>query len=366
MKTLNKSVLAIFLCIAPFLVFGQQVGPNLAFEKKVYDFGDIKEESGVAEYDFQFTNTGNQPLIISQVTASCGCTTPSWTKAPIKPGEKGYIKVAYDPKNRPNKFNKSITVYSNGEPKVVSLRITGNVIPKPRTIEDDYPYEMGPIRYKSNHFAFVKVIKDQTKTMNLAFINTSGETQTITFDRVPDHLQLKAVPETVKPNEKGIIEGRYDASKVNDWGFVVDRVNILYNGESKPNNRMTISATITEDFDGMSAAERARAPKIEFEEKVFNFGNMKQRATVEHEFVFKNSGQSDLLIRKVSSSCGCTAVSPREKTIKPGQSSSIKAIFSSGTRVGRQNKSITIITNDPASPNVILRVSGEVAAPDTK
>ena len=121
-----------------------------------------------------------------------------------------------------------------------------------------------------------------------------------------------------------------------------------------------------EGEEGMSEEEMARAPKIEFREKVFNFGNMQQRSSVEHDFVFTNTGKSDLLIRKVSSSCGCTAVSPKEKTIKPGQSSSIKAIFSSGTRVGRQNKSITIITNDPVSPNVILRVSGTVTAPDAK
>jgi hypothetical protein len=364
MRTLNKTILSAILIILPFVLSGQHVGPTLAFEKKVHDFGDIQEEGGVAEYDFQFTNTGNQALVISQVTASCGCTTPSWTKAPIKPGEKGYVKVAYNPKNRPNKFNKSITVYSNGDPRVVSLRITGNVIPKPRTIEDDYRFPIGPVRYKSNHFAFVKVFKGEVKTMQLEIINTSDQAQTINFDRLPPHLELKAIPETLKPGEKGVVEGTYDASKIGDWGFVVDRVDVLYNGERKPNNRLTISATITEDFEGMSAEARARAPKIEFQEKVFDFGTMKQRSTVEHEFIFTNTGQSDLLIRKVSSSCGCTAVSPKEKTIKPGESSSIKAIFSSGTRVGRQNKSITIITNAPDSPTVILRVSGNVAAPD--
>jgi len=73
-----------------------------------------------------------------------------------------------------------------------------------------------------------------------------------------------------------------------------------------------------------------------------------------------------LIIRKVNSSCGCTAVSPKEKVIRPGQSSSIKAVFSSGTRVGRQNKSITVITNDPKSPNLVLRVTGEVEVPSTE
>ncbi len=367
MKNTYKIILITLFTASTFTAFSQQLGPTIAFVDKTHNFGDIKEQDGVVTHDFTFTNTGNKPLIISRVTASCGCTTPTWTKKPVAPGEKGFIKVAYNPRNRPNKFNKSVSVYTNAQPQMASLRIIGNVIPKPRTIEDDYPYLIGPVRYKSNHFAFVKVMKSKPKTMRLAVMNTSDRTQKISFEQVPAHLKLKAIPETLKPNEKGVIEGAYDAGLVNDWGFKVDRVLLVYNDDnSNKNNRLTISATISEDFGTLTPEALAKAPKIEFKEKVFNFGKMKQKTSVEHEFVFTNTGKSDLMIRKVSSSCGCTAVSPKEKTIKPGQSSSIKAIFSSGTRVGRQNKSITVITNDPKSTTVILRVSGEVEAPPSK
>ncbi len=362
-----KKIIAAFVILVflPGLygIHAQQTGPTIAFEEKVHDFGNIKEEAGLATFNFKFKNTGSEPLIINRVTASCGCTSPTWTKEPVPPGGEGKIQVAYNPKNRPNKFNKSITVYSNASQKVVALRITGNVIPKPRTIEDDFPFLIGNVRFKTNHMAFVKVNKGQKKTVNIQVINTSDQNQTISFSQVPAHLKLEAHPATLKPKEKGVITGVYDASKVNDWGFVVNRVLVNYNGKEDRNNRLTISATISEDFSNMTPEQIENAARIEFQEKVFNFGKMSQKSTVEHNFAFKNTGKTDLMIRKVRSSCGCTAVTPRETTIKPGGTSQIKAIFNSGTRVGTQNKSITVITNDPKNPTVVLRVTGTVEAP---
>lgn len=361
-----KATMAILAFIAiPYSMYAQQTGSTIAFEEKIHDFGNIKEEAGLATYDFKFKNTGNQPLILNKVTASCGCTSPTWTKEPVPPGGGGSIKVAYNPKNRPNKFNKSITVYSNASQKVVALRITGNVIPKPRTIEDDFPFLIGNIRFKTNHMAFVKVTKKQKKTVSIQVINTSDQDQTISFSQVPAQLKLQAQPVTLKPKEKGVITGIYDASLVNDWGFVISRVSVTYNGKEDRNNRLTISATISEDFSNMTPEQIEDAAQIVFTERVFNFGKMKQKSTVEHNFTFKNNGKNDLLIRKIRSSCGCTAVTPSETTIKAGGTSQIKAIFNSGTRVGRQNKSITVITNDPKNPNIVLRVTGEVEAPES-
>ncbi len=105
------------------------VNPNAAdfkFEKEVHDFGTIKE--GVqAEYTFKFTNTGKEPLVISNVQASCGCTTPKWTKEPIKPGESGSVTAIYNSKGRPGTFNKAITITSNAKTPQKVLFIKGNV-----------------------------------------------------------------------------------------------------------------------------------------------------------------------------------------------------------------------------------------------
>ena len=113
-------------------VVAQEVsnGPKIEFNKEVHDYGNIKYGSN-GTCTFEFTNTGNSPLIISEAKGSCGCTVPSWPKEPIAPGAKGTISVKYDTK-KPGAINKNVTIKSNAvnQPNMV-IRIKGNVSPAP-------------------------------------------------------------------------------------------------------------------------------------------------------------------------------------------------------------------------------------------
>jgi len=105
-------------------------GPKISFETTLHEYGDIELNSD-GSFDFVFTNTGNEPLILSKPRSSCGCTIPSWPKEPILPGESNVIKVTYNTK-KAGPFNKTVTVYSNAKGKSsVVLRIKGKVISKP-------------------------------------------------------------------------------------------------------------------------------------------------------------------------------------------------------------------------------------------
>jgi len=92
----------------------------------VHDFGEIAEGQ-VVEYSFRFTNTGSKPLVVSNVSASCGCTVPEKPEEPVKPGESGFIKVKFDSNRRPGETSKSITVIANTEPAFPTLTIKGIV-----------------------------------------------------------------------------------------------------------------------------------------------------------------------------------------------------------------------------------------------
>lgn len=94
---------------------------NMAFEKEIHDFGTIPE-GPAAEVEFKFTNTGAEPINLKQVNASCGCTTPSWSKEPILPGQTGVIKASYATERRPGGFTKSITVVSDAGTKVLTIK----------------------------------------------------------------------------------------------------------------------------------------------------------------------------------------------------------------------------------------------------
>jgi len=101
---------------------------TIVFDKYKYDFGTIKESNGKVSAVFTFTNKGDSPLVISKVTVSCGCSAAEWTREPVAPGEQGYIKATYDPTNRIYTFERSLTVYSNGNPSMIVLSIQGTTI----------------------------------------------------------------------------------------------------------------------------------------------------------------------------------------------------------------------------------------------
>ncbi len=131
-KTMKRfSLMLMFSILLSTLAYSQS-SANAKFAKKIYDFGTIKEEIGAVTTQFDFTNTGSSPLIIQRVSASCGCTTPTYTKEPILPGKSGTIDVKYSTIARPGNFRKNVTVYTNVPDSVYVLTITGRVTPRVR------------------------------------------------------------------------------------------------------------------------------------------------------------------------------------------------------------------------------------------
>jgi hypothetical protein len=132
---MKKAVLSLVVLFVALLSVNKsyaqvESGPKIEFSKETHDYGTVKYGADGA-CTFEFKNTGNEPLIISNAKGSCGCTVPDWPKEPIAPGAKGTITVKYDTK-RPGAINKSVTITSNAvnEPTKV-IRIKGNVLPAP-------------------------------------------------------------------------------------------------------------------------------------------------------------------------------------------------------------------------------------------
>ncbi len=118
------------VCLVAISAMGDEGYANASFAVKKHDFGTIKEADGPVSCTFEFTNTGDKPMLIIDATASCGCTHPEYPTKPIKPGKKGKIKVTYSPIGRPGAFKKSVKVKTNGKERTTVLRIEGTVIPK--------------------------------------------------------------------------------------------------------------------------------------------------------------------------------------------------------------------------------------------
>ncbi len=331
--------------------------PQIVFENLEHDFGSFKESDGVQTTTFKFTNKGEVPLVLNNVRASCGCTTPKWTREPVEPDGTGEIQVSYNPKNRPGSFNKTAMVSSNAENGTTVLRIKGSVEEREKTLSELYPRKIGSLRVKTNHVSFSRMKENDVETKDIELVNDTGEPVEVGFRKVPDHLSVKVEPEVIQPNSKGKLIVTYNAKEANTFGFSSHRIYLSLDGSNDYRASVGVSATIEEDFSNLSEEELARAPVANFSEKSYDFGEMRQGDKKDHTFQLTNDGKSELIIRNVRSSCGCTAVAPSKKVIAPGESAPIKVTFDSRGKRGRQSKSVTVITNDPKTPTNMLRVS---------
>lgn len=125
-KMMKKVMLILFVGLLSLGSFAQEKVAKIEFKTDVIDYGTIEKGSNGVRI-FEFTNTGNAPLIISKVKSTCGCTVPKKPDGPIMPGETGEISVKYDT-NRVNPIRKTITVTSNADTPSVALKIKGLVV----------------------------------------------------------------------------------------------------------------------------------------------------------------------------------------------------------------------------------------------
>ena len=250
------------------LIFGwnslqAQNNPQIEADRLIHDFGTIEESNGPASYVFKIRNTGDAPLIITRITASCGCTQPEWTKDPIAPGETGEVQVTYNPKGRPGPFYKTISIYSNGHKGSYSLGIKGHVTPKQLQPVFIYPYSIADLKLENKQILFSNVRPDDIIGESIQVMNEGETTMTIHIDKTPAYLTVTANPEKLAPGETGQISLLLDAKAIKKKGRISVQVpiSITTTGVKKQtDSHLDISANIIDNFNKLTAADKAKAP----------------------------------------------------------------------------------------------------------
>lgn len=129
-RVISTVIIALIACLA-IGASAAGKGAAISFNETEHDFGNIKAKGGKVTATYRFKNTGSEPLVIINVTnGGCGCTTPSYPKAPIAPGKSGEIKIQFDPAGRRGEFTREVKVKTNASKKRIALRFSGVVIPK--------------------------------------------------------------------------------------------------------------------------------------------------------------------------------------------------------------------------------------------
>lgn len=353
--------IVIFICIQH--IYGGVSAQNsvIEFAESIHDFGQINESNGLVTHEFIFTNKGTSPLVIKDVKASCGCTTPSYTKDPIQPGKKGSIKAQFDPSNRPGVFDKTLTVTANSDPAMSFIKIQGFVIARVKTIVDLYPDTVGNLRMESR---FLNVGNVTTKSPEVKEFKIYNEGNLpITFSNpigLSSHLKFEITPKILPTKTAGTIKITYDAKAKNDFGNLFDNFILPTNDKKNPRKEISVVALVSEDFSSLSPEQKMNAPKVSLPKSTIDLGDVHAGDTVVTEFELINSGKSNLLIKKAKSTCSCISVEASVSILKPGETAKIKTRFNTTGRKGEEFKPIYIYTNDHTSPESVVNLKANV------
>lgn len=349
-----KKLILLVMAIMPYVVFAQKA--KLEFEETSHNFGTISEKGGKAVHNFVFKNIGDAPLILTNVRAGCGCTTPEWNRQPVAPGEKGNIKVSFDPLHRPGSFIKSVTVNSNAINPVISLTIRGNVSRKPAGPYDAYQFSAGPIKMMTSTINLGTIKNTQQIEKSIEIVNTDNKTVNIALTPLSPNITATVTPATLQEGEKSKIIIQYDAQKKNEWGFVTDEIKI--NIDEKEAGKIIVAANINEDFSQYNG-NYEKAPVITLSETSAQLDNLPKSTTQTHDFYIQNNGKSDLIIRKIKTSDEYTKVHLAKNTIKAGKKAKVTVTFTTGES-SQITKIIQFRTNDPQNAIISYKINGTI------
>lgn len=334
--------------------------PKLEFREERHDFGTIKEDEGKVTYVFALENTGDEPLLIEKVKTPCGCTTPYWTKDVIPPGKGGYVEAEFDPLHRPGVFNKVLTVQTNAETKLHYLTIIGEVLPRKRTMADNFPAKRGNLRFKLPQLYLGKVNTKEVDTTHFTIFNEGGKTVDILGAETPSHIKVEVLDKTIKPGGFGKFVLSYDALKRADLGFLTDEIVLKTTDEVEPNKDMMVMAEVEIYFGPLTPKQLEQAPKLVIEPTELDLGVLKVGQIVTGKFKIRNEGKTQMKIVKIMPECGCTSTKAPAERLNPGESTILEVEFDSKDQDGHVTKIIDFYCTDPVNSHVELKIKAVV------
>ena len=337
------------LCMALTAVAMMAQNPVITFEKTEHDFGKINEADGRVSVVFSFKNEGMAPLVLSNVRASCGCTTPTWTKEPVEPGQTGSITVTYNPNGRPGRFQKTVTITSNASEPTKKVYIKGEVIPKQAKPVNKYTVAVGELSMKTTTLDLGVVKKGENKSGELEYANMTKEDHTVKLaTRAADSYIINQVTlPSVKANEVGKFVFALESENTKLYGPIEVYAYVEIDGKAVQDDahKLTIKADIVEDFSKMTVEQKQQAPIMEIANNI-NLGKATAGKVLKGQLAIKNTGVNPLEVRRAY--CADKQVNTKTpKAIKSGKKGNLTIeINTKDMQPGAYSREFLVITND--------------------
>lgn len=335
--------------------------PRFTSNTEIHDFGQIEWKHPVT-VQYTITNTGDQPLVLTEVEPDCACSVAQWTKTPIAPGAKGTVNVTFDAEALGH-FHKSVAIYSNAQPHLVYLKFNGEVVQEIKDFTKTHPYLIGQIRVDKNSIDFPDVQHGEHPVIHIGVVNLSDRPYEPVLMHLPPYLEAEVKPGVLQKGEKGVISLTLNTEKLTDLGLTQASVYLARFAGDKvgDENEIPVSAILLPDFSGMTDAEKANAPVVGLSAKDLDMSAvLAKKSKARQDIIVTNTGRSPLQINKLQVFHPAVGVSLKKSTLQPGESTRLRVTVEK-KNIGKKRRHLRLlmITNDPMQPKVEINIQAK-------
>lgn len=353
---------ALFLSAMAAMWIALAAAPKLVWLNPRHDFGVINEVDGPVTCTFKAVNVGDEPAVVVDARANCGCTQPRYPREPIAPGDTLRLSVSFDPSMRPGRFSKQVKVSSNTGTTAV-LGIKGTVIGSAKTLQSRYPEQVGDVRLSNVIATFGETTKGHVLAAAVNIYNSSPDTIAPIIEGLPAYINVLIRPEAIPPGEQGAVSLTAYTDRTNEYGLIEGAFTLIPD-RNKSDQRAEIQTvmTVKENFSKLTPKEREEAPKADLSEKSVDFGRISRGdSPMQRTFTVTNSGRTALMVHKTASTDKAVSAKISSSKIKPGKSAVVTVTVDPAQIEGNMlNSNITLIANDPDNSMQTIRVVGEI------
>ncbi len=358
----TRRVLALLLCLTATLgvARAQQPAEMIDSLSAIHNFGTIAEERGTVSHSFTLHNVSDQQMVILRVNTDCGCTTPSYDRTAVAPGDSIPILITYNPLNRPGSFVKYTRVYTSVNPsKPIKLTIKGNVATLGRPIPTNarYQQEIGALQVSNLFLDFPLQPAGEENTIRLMLNNPTGQPLEVSLDTLPSFLSSSISQATLAAYEPEEIfltahtDGSVAPGIHKGWIGITVRTQ---DGEPNLSGGVMVRLVMPPHFDKGAAAPLAdlktyqRLTDLAPEETLY-----------EGVVTLKNDGKAPMHVYSAESNTAFLTILNYPETIAPGESSEIRYrlnLEGADRSRGALKANFDLLLNDPNAPlrNVLI------------
>jgi hypothetical protein len=350
------NTLVLFLLGSCSLLFAQA---EMKLDKKKHDFGNLVWKNPATAV-FSIHNTGNKPLVITQVTTSCGCTGVNWTQAPIMPGKTGSVSATFDAKSLGH-FHKQIGIYTNLSDYPTYLIILGHVTYRQEDFSKTHPFKIGNLRLNKEYISFKPSTKGHILTAKLDIANESSENYSPVVMHLPSFLTMENKIDFLRPGENGSITLKLNTNKLYNYGVTETSIYLSRMPGDKVcnDNEILLQATLLPDFNTLSEYERQHPAQLQLSTEKIDITHISTHKRTKHTIILKNTGKSTLQISDIQVFHPAISVHLKHRSIEPGKSTKL-TLKISGRKIKRSNSkstlNIVLVCNDTVHPIQVIHL----------